>query len=94
MPWLRSHFYSGVSGASGRNALFGGDRASWHPDNIRIGNDVVIADGDGFHVRGTRNDVLLRGGVLSIFGLALLPMTASRAVSVVGELTPRSSAPM
>ena len=65
-----------------------------HPDNIRIGNDVVIADGDGFHVRGTRNDVLLRGGVLSIFGLALLPMTASRAVSVVGELTPRSSAPM
>ena len=69
--WLRSHFYSGVSGASGRNPFYGGERSSRALDNIRIGNDVVIHD--VFHVRRTRTGGRVRSRGRSVncwFGLA------------------------
>ena len=71
MLWLRSHFYSGVSGASGRNPFYGGERSSRALDNIRIGNDVVIED--VFHVRRTRTGGPVRSRGRSVtcwFGLA------------------------
>ena len=94
MLWLRSHFYSGVSGASVRNPFYGGERSSQALDNIRIGNDVVIDDGDVFHVRRTRTggSVRSRDG-LSIVGLALLTMRASRVGGVVRQRRPRIGAP-